>query len=72
MYDIYCGRKYTVFHYQEMALRSPVELVTLFSSWELQSIYFLYQNQIASQARMQHPVSAWKWAGVRKQTDHKH
>lgn len=60
MYGIYCGRKITPFHYQEMALRYPIELVTLFSSWELKSIYILYQNSIASLVRMQHPMSVCK------------
>lgn len=51
------------FHWQEIALRYPVELVTMLSAWELQSIYFLYQNQMVSKLRMQHPPSACKWAG---------
>lgn len=54
------------FYRQEIALKYPIELVTMLSSWELQSIHFLYQNQMVSKLRMQHPASACKWAGVEK------
>lgn len=49
------AEKIQSFHWQETALRYPIEFVTMLSSWELQSIYFLYQNQTVPKFRMQHP-----------------
>lgn len=54
------AEKIQSFHWQEIAPRYPIELVTMFSSGELQSIYFLYQSQMVSKLRMQHPASACK------------
>lgn len=54
------AEKIQSFPWQEIVLRYPIELVTMLSSWELQSIYFLYQNRMVSELRMQHPASACK------------